>query len=255
MKNLIIKLSLIAALVVACNTAMAVFTDGPGVQALMHCDATNQGPTWLTTPDDNSSGRAANECVLDMWIDFATKDTITEPTLMPGSPKGGGYFEFDGVRDSICLANPGWLGGDSLLFECSFKADSFAPAGQYDVLAGCRDTWVCFLANQDGTPHIALMLQQSVIFHSPVEIIAGVWNDISVSVVNLEVKITVNGSTYTEATPLWPEFPSILAVGYDLRNGTDYFTGDMDEILIGNIPEPFTFGLIGLLGFFIIRRK
>ncbi len=253
MKKLIIKLTLIVIMVVACNTAMAL-TDGPGVQALMHCDATNQG-YWLTTPDDNSSGRAVNECILDMAIDFASINTATEPTLMPNSPISGSYFSFDGTDDSICF-NPGWLGGDSLLFECSFKANSFAPSGQYDVLGGCNDTWVCFLSNQNGTPHISLMLSMSIMIDSPVEIIAGEWNDIRVTVDNDDVSITVNGSTYTEhSTVAFPTQASLLAVGYNLRGGDRYLDGDMDEVRIGNIPEPFTFGLIGIFGLLALRLR
>ena len=68
MKNLLIKLSLIVALIVVCNTASAVYTDNAQLQMLMHCDATNQG-WWLVTPDDTSSGRAiTNEPILDMAI-------------------------------------------------------------------------------------------------------------------------------------------------------------------------------------------
>ncbi len=44
-------------------------------------------------------------------------------------------------------------------------------------------------------------------------------------------------------------------IGYDLYGLDRFFYGDLDEIRVGNIPEPITFGLIGLLGFFIIRRK
>ena len=119
MKKLIIKLTLIAIIVVACNTAMAVFPDGPLLQVLMHCDETNQA-AWLTTPDDNSRGRLTNECILDMDIQWTGTNTLTEPTLMPDSPKGGSYFSFDGTNDSICV-NPGWLGGDSLLCDLSSK--------------------------------------------------------------------------------------------------------------------------------------
>jgi len=254
MKNLVIELSLIAVLVVACNTAMAEFVDDPLLCVLMHCDETNQA-AWLTTPDDNSSGRLTNECILDMNIQWTGTNTLTEPTLMPDSPKGGSYFSFDGTNDSICV-NPGWLGGDSLLCDLSFKANSFAPAGEYDVLAGCNDTWVCFLSMQFGIPHVSLMLSMIIMIDSPVEIIAGEWNDVSISVVDDNVSITVNGDTYTEhSTVPFPTSASILAVGYNLRGGDRYLDGDMDEIRIGSVPEPFTFGLIGLIGLLALRKQ
>ena len=53
MKNLLVKLSLIAVLVVACNTASATFSDSTNTYALWHCDATNRAGTEETTPDEN----------------------------------------------------------------------------------------------------------------------------------------------------------------------------------------------------------
>ena len=259
MKNLIIKLSLIAALVVACNTATA-FTDNTSLQVLMHCDATNQ-TYWLTTPDDNSSGRAANECILDKAVGSFAFDRTTQPILTPGSPAGGSYFSFDGVNDSIYY-NPGWLGGDSVVCDFSFRFRSAPdiPGFPYDGLASCQ-AFTCFLSTDGAPPHISIMVEQNYMVHSPIELVPDTWYDIEVSIVNNDVSITVDGSKYTELSP-WPlpGWTTPLTVGCFLRAdfvaaGAGFLDGDMDEIRIGNIPEPFTFGLIGLLGFFIIRRK
>jgi len=260
MKNLIIKLSLIAALVVACNTATA-FTDYSELYVLMHCDATNQA-AWLTTPDDNSSGRAANECILDMAVDAMVVDVTTEPVLTPGSPEGGEYFDFDGVNDTI-YCNPGWLGGDSVVcdFSFRFRSASDIPGFPFDGLASCQ-SFTCFLSTQDGAaPHISVMVEQNYMVHSPTALETNTWYDVIIVIYENNVTIKVNGSAYTELSP-WPlpGYTTPLTVGCFLRgdflaNNAGFLDGDMDEIRIGNLPEPFMFGFIGLLGFFIIRRK
>ena len=259
MKNLIIKLSLIAAMVVACNTASAVFTDNTELQVLMHCDATNQA-YWLTTPDDNSSGRPANEPILDMANDSSVVDTDTEPIMTPGSPAGGSYFSFDGVNDSI-YCEPGWLGGDSVVcdFTFRFRSPPDIPGFLFDGLASCQ-SFTCFLSTDGAPPHISLMVEQNYMVHSPITLHSNIWYHIGVTIVSNDVSITVNGSTFTETSP-WP-FPSYLTpltMGCFLRGdflaaGAGFLDGDMDEIAIGSIPEPFTFGFIGLLGLLAFRK-
>ena len=254
MKNLIIKLSLIAAMVVACNTAMAVFTDNTSLQVLMHCDETNQA-VWLTTPDDNSSGRAANEPILNLNIFYDATNVLTEPTLMPGSPVGGSYFSFDGVDDSINIL-PGWLGGDSVVCDFTFRYRSLPqpPSDTYTALVAC-DAFTCFISQDGGAPHISLMVQVNYMVNSPITLDSNTWYDVRVSIVNDDVSITVNGSTYTEHSgAAFPDMVSPMAAGYYLRSGQRYLDGDMDEIRIGNIPEPFTFGFIGLLGLIALRK-
>jgi len=255
MKNLIIKLALIAALVVACNTALAVFVDDPLLQVLMHFYETNQA-VWLTTPDANSSGRLNNVPLLNAGIfyPFAT-NVLTEPTLMPDSPKGGSYFSFDGIDDSINI-EPGWLGGDSVVCDFSFRYRSLPQdTDPYTALVAC-DAFTCFLTIMDsGLPHISLMVQVNVMIQSPIELNADTWYDVIITIVEDNVSITVNGSKYTEhsAHP-FPDMVSPLSAGYYLRQGNRYLDGDMDEIRIGNIPEPFTFGFIGLLGLLVLRK-
>jgi len=257
MKNFIIKLSLIAILVIAANSAMAVFTDNAQIQVLMHCDATNQG-VWLTTPDDNSSGRPASEPILNLNIYYDSTNNLTEPTLMPGSPEGGSYFSFDGVDDSINISSgmEGWKGGDSAVCNLSFRWFGLPAASDpYTVLVAC-DAFTCFLTTMgSGLPHISLMVKQNVMIQSPVTVESNTWYDVRVSIVNDDVSITVNGSTYTEHSAFpFPDMTSPLSIGYYLRTGQRYLYGDMDEIEIGNIPEPFTFGLIGLLGLLVLKK-
>ena len=257
MKNLIIKLSLIAAMVIACNTATA-FTDGAGVQALMHCDATNQA-VWLTTPDDNSSGRVANECILDMSNAYSGIDLATQPTMMPNSPISGNYFSFDG-NDTINL-NPGWAGGNAVVCDFSFRYSALPGPTTYSALISAFPVITCFLTTDGGFPRVAVMVAQNSIHYSSVELAIDTWYNVRCSI-NLdnpnEVSITVDGTTDTEIGFTFQNTPAKIVLGYDFRGGpvaNQRFTGDMDEVRIGTIPEPFTFGLIGLLGLLVLRKK
>ena len=259
MKKLIIKLSLIAILVVACNTASAVFIDSSNLQVLMHCDETTQD-YWLITPDDNSSGRAVNECILDMAIDLSDIDPATEPTLMPDSPVGGSYFSFNGSNSTI-YCEPGWLGGDSVVcdFTFRFRSPPDIPGFPFDGLASCQ-SFTCFLSTDGAPPHISLMVEQNYMVHSPITLHSNIWYHIGVTIVSNDVSITVNGSTFTETSPHpFPSYLTPLTMGCFLRGdflaaGAGFLDGDMDEIAIGSIPEPFTFGFIGLLGLLAFRK-
>jgi len=267
MKSFLIKLSLIATLVVACNTAMAEFTDEALLKALLHCDETNQMDYWLITPDDNSSGRTANEPILDKAIggdDIV--DVTTEPTLMPDSPEGGSYFSFDGTNDSIYLI-PGWSGGDSVVCDFSFRffTPPVTPGYPFAGLVTCQ-SFTCFLST--GTdhgginlPHISVMVESNDMIHSPVVLETNTWYNVVITIVNDEVRIIVNGSAYTKQSG-WslPSYVGPMRIGCFpradfLQNDAGFLDGDMDEIRIGNVPEPFTFGLIGLLGLIVFRRK
>ena len=63
-------------------------------------------------------------------------------------------------------------------------------------------------------------------------------------------------TTVTTGAGLWGA-ADYVCIGWDAFDGTGQrnYGGDLDEIRLNNIPEPFTFGLIGLLGFLAIRRK
>ena len=261
MKNLIIKLTLIAVLVVACNTAMAEFVDDPLLCVLMHCDETIQD-YWLITPDDNSTGRSANDPILDMTNEVRDViDLATVPTLMPDSPEGGSYFSFDGTNDSMILY-PGWLGGTSVVCDFSFRFRNppDIPGFPFDGLASCQ-AFTCFLSTQDGAaPHISVMVEQNYMVHSPTALETNTWYDVIIVIYENNVTIKVNGSAYTELSP-WPlpGYTTPLTVGCFLRgdflaNNAGFLDGDMDEIRIGNLPEPFMFGFIGLLGLFVLRK-
>ncbi len=257
MKNMIVKLMLIAIVAVACNSAMAVFEDYPELQVLMHCDEVNEDE-WVTTPDDNSSGREANVPILNLSIYYPplVADDLTIPTLMPDSPKGGSYFNFnfdDGTNDSINL-DPGWRGGVTLVCDFSFRYYSLPPlpSDPYIALVSC-DAFTCFLTTMENKPpHVSVMIKQNVMIQSPITVESNTWYDVGIRIINDDVSITINGSTYTEHSAFpFPDMTSPLGIGYFVRGGNRYLEGDMDEIEIGNIPEPFTFGFIGLLGLLI----
>jgi len=253
---------------------MAVFTDSPLLQVLMHCDETVQD-YWLITPDDNSSGREANEPVLDRTNPFDEEDinSDTVPTLMPDSPKGGSYFNFNyenGTNDSI-YCNPGWLGGYNIVCEFSFRwlglptsvGQPGVPDDRYAALV-CCGPWTVFLNSVNyASPHIALMIEQNYMYKSTATLESNTWYDVKVTVIWDEITISINGATETDTSAFsLLDKASPLTIGYDYRythptlpGRGRFFYGDMDEIKIGIAPEPVTFGFIGLLGFLIIRRK
>jgi len=78
MKNLLIKLALIAALVVACNSASAAYTETTDNFALFHCDTENASGI---TPDDNSSGRTDSELNGDV-----DELRVSAPVIIPPDP-------------------------------------------------------------------------------------------------------------------------------------------------------------------------
>ncbi len=247
MKNIILKLTLISILVIACNNAIAVFTDNTNLQLLMHCDVTNE-PWWITSPDDNSSGRSANEPILNKTNAAAfTKDFATQPTLMPGSPKGGSYFSFDGVNDTIYV-NPGWAGGTNVVCDFSLRWLSLPPPAEYSALVQTVP-WRSFLQSD---ARISFLMGGSWLI-STVALTSNTWYDVSFSIINDEAEITVDGTTDTATISLADSSVQIM-IGYDIFSLDRFFYGDLDEIRVGNIPEPVSLILIGLLGFLAIRK-
>ena len=151
MKNLLVKLSLIAVLVVACNSASAAFSDSPNTYALWHCDATNWDGTIETTPDDNSSGRIAHPLQINI---------TNEAVIMSGSPYGGSYLYLDGTVK--CTAFGAYEGDkDNVNIDLSFRAHAFPDAGKYDVLISTPSTRIYLFGNviqaiaydDDANPH------------------------------------------------------------------------------------------------------
>ncbi len=258
MKNLLIKLSLIAIMVVACNTASAVFTDSPGTLALWHCDATNWAGATETTPDDNSSGRAAH----DLQINAAG-----EVTMMPGSPYGGSYLAFD-VGDHAT----GWgaldpMPTDYLSIDVSFKASVFPDVGTYKSVLWTGPIRV-MLWNNGGTTYLGLLHYNTgaavATWNFSTKLPAlDTWYSVNAEYADSSLDLTFGNDTdgYTTTTVttgagLWGA-ADYVCVGWDPFDGTGQrnYGGDLDEMRIKNIPEPFTFGLIGLLGLLAIRRK
>ena len=101
------------------------------------------------------------------------------------------------------------------------------------------------------------MVESNVMINSPTVLALDTWYDVRVTIdKNNLVSITVDGYTYTEHSahpfPNYTDDPLIM--GYHARDWNRFLDGDMDEIRIGNVPEPFTFGLIGLLGLLALRK-
>ncbi len=241
MKNLIIILSLILAMLVVCNTALAL-VDTTDTIALLHCDSEylGIGPPgnggWGFTPDDNSSGRIANDAILNKCqcpISWYIMEE-TRPTLTSGSPYGGSYYSYDGVDDSIYL-NPGWRGGTTLSCEFNVRYRSFDES--LNGLVSSKSGWAVWLVG--GTsPHIAFQVQSLSLIHSPKVMVPNQWYNVQVTVdANNLATINVDGNIHTQqaASGIPGIVESIVIGGYE-QTWANYLNGDMDEISIGTIP-------------------
>ena len=250
MKNLIIKLSLITALVITCNTASAVFTDNTSLYVLMHCDATNQG-YWLTTPDDNSTGRTANEPILDKSnaANFQF-DRTTEPTLMPNSPKGGSYLHFDGINDSVYIA-PGWGGGNNVVCDFSLRWTALPqPSDPYTALIQTVP-WRCYLTTNRT---ISFFINNSTWLESSKPLFSNTWYDVHFRLVNNRAILIVGEATNTVNIEL-SDSSSQIMIGYDIYGLNRFFKGDLDEVRVGYIPEPTFLYCFWIFAFLILNKK
>ena len=70
-----------------------------------------------------------------------------------------------------------------------------------------------------------------------------------------EAILTVNGTaTMVSGVPVGPT-ASQIRIGNDIfAPNTRYFKGDIDEVRVASIPEPFIFGLAGLVGLLAFRK-
>ncbi len=241
MKNLLVKISLIAIMVVACNTASAVYSDSSTTLALWHCDATNWAGAEETTPDDNSSGRTAK----DLQINAANA-----ATLMPGSPYGGSYLAFDGTDHATAFGVLDPAPTDSLKIDVSFRAHSFPAAGIYKSLVWTYPVKV-YLYNGANVMILTYDAAGNPHFLSSTKTInVDTWYSVNVSVSDGTVEVIVgndaegyetnSGSSGTGL--LDASSASHVTVGWDPFDGAGVrnLNGDLDEIRISTPNIIFT---------------
>ena len=54
----------------------------------------------------------------------------------------------------------------------------------------------------------------------------------------------------------WADGYNFVLIGWDVNGGAErYANADFDELRAFTIPEPFTFGFIGLVGFLAFRKR
>ena len=245
MKNLLIKLSLIIALVVACGSASAAFTDNASTLFLYHCDSTNANNT---TPDDNSSGRTAHDLSLNWGGDT---------TMMPGVA-GNNYLHFDG--DDQCTVFNVYDDEDVVTLDCSFRVSEFPPAGEYRALMWTVSTRI-YLVGDKIRADVVNAAGNDVLMDSTKALSLDTWYTVRLCTSNssAQMELTVDDTTDTMATPdglYWAAGYTYFLAGWDVNaNPARNYTGDLDEMRATTIPEPFTFGLIGLVGFLAFRRR
>ena len=255
MKKLIIKLTLIAALVVVCNSASAVYTDSPANFFLWHCDATNWDGVVEMTPDDNSSGRAAHPLQINV---------TNEAVIMPGSPYGGSYLYLDGTVH--CTAFDAYANDkDNVNIDLSFRAHALPDAGKYDVLISTPSTRIYLFGNV--VRAIAYNDAASPSFVTSSKVLSlETWYSVSLSTSNSnnQFQLIVGNDTDGYTTNLAPSADSLFFLSdmkYVLFGWGEWVAGreanaDLDEIRAYSIiPEPITIGFIGLVGFLALRRR
>jgi len=255
MKNLIIKLTLIATLVVVCNSASAAYTDTSSNFLLWHCDSTNSDGTTATTPDDNSSGRTAHPLQINHG---------GEAVMMPGSPYGGSYLYMDGSDQ--CTAWGTYEGDkDNVSLNFSFRPHAFPAAGEYDQLLWTIGPRIYLYGNvvQSLTYDAAAGAH---FITSSKTLSLDTWYSVSYSSDNgsgeemLIVGNDTDGYTTNTSTALpnlyWVDGYTFVLLGWDINAGAERFANaDFDEIRAYTIPEPITIGFIGLVGFLALRRR
>ncbi len=266
MKKSFEKLILIGTLIIACSSAMAVYIDNPSNVALLHCDTTNQ-EFWLITPDDNSSGRPACEPILNMSnAPGFLKDYNTVPALMPGSPYGGDYLEFNGSNSSIYVNN-GWVGDTSISLDFSFRwlglpltNDNFAS------VFACLP-WRCYFRSAGDRQYgfLQFLLEPGDVFFpssGPIYLTSNVWYDVHFRWFEHDMILIVGNATDGYATNTATMSQDLdgsatqLLIGYPLWVPTRMFKGDLDEIRYGYvIPEPFLFTIYSLSFIIYYLRK
>ena len=238
MKKIVFKLALFLIFVAACNTASAEYSDEPTLQLLMHCDETNHPNSWLLSPDDNSSGRALNQPVLDRSATEWAVDTNTIPTLTAGSPKGGNYLHFNGVDDTIYVS-PGWASGnDNIICDFSMRWLGYPPTNNpYAALIQTK-AWRSFLRPAESNTCRVSFLFGSTWLNSTNYLASNTWYDIHFYYKNGTATLIIEDITNT-ASISFTDQDSQITIGNDIYRGDDrYFYGDIDEVRIGSEPIP-----------------
>jgi len=255
MKNLI-KLSLVIALIVVCSSASAEFVDSTANFLLWHCDATNWDGAAETTPDDNSSGRTVHPLQINV---------TNEAVMMTNSPYGGSYLYLDGTVK--CTAFGAYEGDkDNVNIDLSFRAHAFPNAGEYDVLISTPSTRIYLFG--DAVRVIVYDDAAAPLFVTSTKILSlETWYSVSFSTSNSnnQSELIVGNDTDGYTTNISASVDNLFFVDgmtYILFGWDEWVPGreanaDLDEIRAYTkiIPEPFTFGFIGLLGLLVIRRK
>ena len=235
------------------------FVDNPINKGLWHCD-NSYSPDSLISDDDNSSGRAAINPVLN---DNHIYTHVTAPMLMPNSPKGGNYFRFDGVDDNM-IAESAWSNNSNTFsgnislrwLDLPLTNNNF-----HGILIS--QPWKLYLQNAgSGNGKLLFRIENAAAtgyteIESAVTLSSNVWYDINLEVFNNAITLIVNGNS-ASTTLIGGMFDSnsYVIAGCD-NSFSHYFKGDLDEIKFGAVvPEPCLF-IIYHLSFIIyyLRKK
>jgi len=190
-----------------------------------------------------------------------------EGTLVPGSPYGGSALSLTRTDQAVGV---GVMTTDPqvLMSDLAFKASSFPGNNAYNVLMFLQPMQN-LLFNNGGTTYVRILTYDDggngYYLQSSLALSLDTWYTVSAVASNNYVQVIVgndNDGYFTNGmaiggTGLYDGMDDV-PVGYHAFAPTSeawHFDGEIDEIRIRTIPEPFTFGLIGLAGLFFIRKK
>ena len=259
MKNLIIKLSLVVIMAVACNSALAVFTDSLTTLALWHCDETNwvySSTTNEFTPDDNSSGRTAHPLQINQQ---------NEAIMMTNSPYGGNYLAFDGTVHATAWGALDPMPTTNLHLSVSVRLNALPTNSDTFVSIFWTGPIRVMLWNLGGATKMSILrydgnttptwLQSDKLPNT------NVWYTVDVVSAGTTEQLIFGNDTEGYATNsitvgegFW-DGADFVCVGWDPQGANRELDGDVDEMLIDNVPEPFYLSFIIYYLLFIIRRK
>ena len=253
--------------------AILPYTDDIHNIGLLHFDAivTNTwadgSPDCFIAVDDNSSGRTACAPIMNTSNDYwhIARDDSTMPSFQTNSPYSGNYLHFDG-GDAIIVTNNAWLTTDNMYLDLSFKLDGLPNASDNYMGVFVVEPVKVYVQNIGGNGRILTIVYKTAtdgqFMSSSKTLTLGNWYHLSLLITNNTEKLIVGNDsegfqTNTKSlTGMLDVNMDYAVIGNSFWVPNRTFQGDMDEIRWGTvIPEPFSFGIIGLLSLLLFRRK
>lgn len=249
----------LASLSSALGSYLAPYSDSADTVALWHMDSI-RSDKYMDDDDSVVVGRNANVILTPNPVSTSGGPSLVTPGVYPGGNSAfATALHFDGDDggsipnstlsiDSTKMRIEGWVKSDAaangqMVMDRWGQINVYANSGGFSVLAWDQAA---------GSP---------TIHANPVGFVATDWNHVAVEVDGAALAIYVNGGLVNSATlaggglnATTSKTTSYMGQRYQ---GSNRFTGDIDEFRISTIPEPATLGLVAAFGggILFIRRR